>query len=241
VAKSKDSRQNATCKRCGESLADKPTKQVYCSITCCNSDKIGIKRADCRVIRVCTCGKTGWGDSFWNRQRQMCCECAKVTPKKKPNGGHKNRVYKTCKCGFVGYGKKLFPFEAKGMCLGCWRKKTGYPIKITVKDQWDQWANSAGSEFFRYQRKVERNKGTPWDAWATQKSTNLVNRKLGLARKTVAAKVICGWDECFSVGMARIKQQKSDKELDEWTRKCWSWVRALATRQKQQDAKNFVS
>jgi len=32
------------------------------------------------------------------------------------------RKYKTCKCGFVGYGTKVFPSQAKGMCSTCWKE-----------------------------------------------------------------------------------------------------------------------
>ena len=44
------------------------------------------------------------------------CEPAK----EKRTGGHKNRVYKTCDCGFVGYGHRQFPNNAKGLCRDCW-------------------------------------------------------------------------------------------------------------------------
>lgn len=239
MAKWNNIRHFATCNHCGKSLADKPSKQKYCSLKCCTDAKIGIDREDCRVHRECKCGKTGWGSHFWNNARGMCWECCEVTPKRKPNGGHKNRVYKTCdSCGFVGYGVKLFPFDAKGLCLRCWRKKTGYPIKIPVKDKWDKWANQEGNRFFKYERKKVKNKGTLWDAWATQKSTNLASRLLHGVRKRVVPRVICNWNECFDIGMARLKQQAKDKEMDRWNRKCCSWVRSLATRQKQQAVKN---
>lgn len=31
------------------------------------------------------------------------------------------RKYKTCKCGFIGYGAKSFPHHAKGLCKPCWQ------------------------------------------------------------------------------------------------------------------------
>lgn len=116
MAKWKDTRQFAACKRCGKSLADKPTKQRYCSITCCNIDKTGIERKDCRVYFTCHCGKSGFGTDFRNHARRMCRGCSNDTPKSK------NRKYKTCQCGFVGYGTVQFPANAKGKCHRCWKQ-----------------------------------------------------------------------------------------------------------------------
>ena len=226
MAKWKNSRHLATCKQCGKSLADKPTKQKYCSLKCCTDAKIGIDREDCRVHRECKCGKTGWGSQFWNNARGMCWECCRVAP----NGWHKNRVYKTCECGFVGFGTKQFPQNAKGKCLACYE---------TAKvDIWNKWAKQESSRFFRFQRRLQRTRGTPWDAWASQKSTILSNRSRISGRKTIRSLAIDSWDKCFRVGVYRLKQQAKHMEMDLWVRKCCSWAKSLNTREKMQGVQN---
>lgn len=117
MAKWKDIRKTAVCKSCGTSLAEKPTKSKFCSLKCCGIDKIGTTREDCRKYKTCkSCGKTGFGVEFWNHLKCMCWNCSSLVPKTK------NRKYKTCDCGFVGYGTASFPSNAKGKCHQCWKQ-----------------------------------------------------------------------------------------------------------------------
>ena len=55
------------------------------------------------------------------------------TAKEKKAGSHKNRVYKTCGCGFVGYGLKQFPSNAKGKCKKCWRALQDAKRKASIQ------------------------------------------------------------------------------------------------------------
>jgi hypothetical protein len=227
VAKWKFIKELAKCKLCGKSLKDKPQKQKYCSIKCCNSDKAGTQRKDCRVYFECSCGKRGFGISFWNRARKMCRDCAAVVPKKKPKGGHKNRVYKTCVCGFVGYGQNEFPHQAKGLCCKCWSSKTG---KIKVNDTWDSWANAEGSSLYRKQRRIVSRHGSPWDSWATRKRSALVYRKRIAKGRCRGNLQVIDWDDCVRFGIYKLNQQFKHARIDSWDRKCYSWMRSLKLR-----------
>ena len=59
-------------------------------------------------------------DSEGTKQNKVPKVYARKTRGNYPSTNVKNRVYKTCECGFTGYGVDQFPQGAKGKCRGCW-------------------------------------------------------------------------------------------------------------------------
>lgn len=163
-----------------------------------------------------------------------CRQCGMAARK------HRGRVYKTCKCGFVGHGVKQFPHAAKGKCAKCWSKITGRAVKVQVRDKWDQWANTQGSEFFRYQKKKIARYGAPWDHWATSKAVVICNRKKIKHGKPIADRRLSTWHAFSVVAIQKLKQRHKYNEMNQWERKCCSWMRSLKMRARAQQGASYA-
>lgn len=186
-------------------------------------DKDSRKLANCKI-----CGKEFRRED----RRQLLCS-KNCLRQKHLITGKKNRVYKTCACGFVGYGPVQFPANAKGKCHVCW--------KACRNDCWNKWSKQEVNHFLKKQRRIAKERTMPWDKWALRKSTNLVARLPNGCRKKREPRSITNWNDCLSIGLIRIKQQAKDQVTDRWNRKCSSWAKSLVTREKQQGVKRFAS
>jgi hypothetical protein len=151
---------------------------------------------------------------------------------------HRSRKYKTCECGVVGYGGRQFPFAAKGKCAECWSKITGRAIQVRVRDEWDRWANTQGSEFFRYEKKKIARHGTPWDHWLTLKSSIICTRRRAGKTNGIKQRKFGDWDDCLTVSIQRIRQQRRQQETSGWDRKSMNWMRSLRVRSRMLPGKN---
>jgi hypothetical protein len=185
----------------------------------------------CRVCGPFTLAEAG---THYRRNRRPC-GCRKCGERARPI---KNRKYKTCKCGFCGYGIKQFPFDAKGKCANCWAKSTNRAVTIPVRDKWDKWANSQGSKFFRYEKKKIARHGTPWDHWLTLKSINICTRRRAGKTSGIKQRKFGDWDDCLTVGMQRIRQQRRQQETSGWDRKSMNWMRSLRVRSRMLPGRN---
>lgn len=135
-----------------------------------------------------------------------------------------NRKYKTCKCGFVGYGKEQFPERFPGLCHVCQRKTVDAYKSPLMQKIFSQ---------FRDMRKTERTKQwrDKWMQLAYKKYNVLASRRRS---STPGDKPIFdNWDA--KIGLMRMRLR--DKE-DQWTEKCRRWQRGLVIRQREQKSGN---
>jgi hypothetical protein len=163
------------------------------------------------------------------------CGCRKCGIKERR---HRSRKYKTCDCGFIGYGARQFPFSAKGKCAECWAKATGRAVKVRVRNEWDSWANRQGSRFFRYEQSKSHRYGEPWARWVTRKTQVLATRKRIGKTGGEKNRKLSSWDECVVVGIQKLKQQLKDQKETKWNRKCGNWKRSLIVRSKMRPGKS---
>ena len=185
------------------------------------------KRKNSRKPNVCKL----CGSEFPHRDRRQSYCSSECLEQIRVRTGLKNRVYKTCTCGFVGFGVAQFPIDANGSCASCWDREK--------KDEWNKWSKHECNRFFHHQRRLERTKTLPWDRWATQKSTilSMRSRVVSSQKNHINSVSVDNWECCIKIGLQRLFQQARDKEMDRWTRKCCSWSRSLKTRERMQEGK----
>lgn len=136
------------------------------------------------------------------------------------------RKYKTCKCGVVGHGTKVFPSYAKGMCSACWSCRNS--------DPWIVWAKVHRNKFFASIRREEvERRSDEWTRWAIRKRMLIGQRNLRTKVKTGGVYVMKDWDHCVGVIMYRNRQRQKYREMNKWDKACHSWKNSLRMRRQQ--------
>jgi len=239
----RDRRLSRCCKTCGKCMNSLAKNAKYCTKKCVAESKVGTERHDCRKPITCPiCQKAGLRShrKWWNESRKMCRACAEITPKKCAESNKKNRRYKTCICcGFVGYGAKQFPHPFNGLCVACWRLNTGYPVKISVNNEWDEWANKEGNRFFKKARRQEKLEEDQWRMWAKNKQVCMANRMRKVSRSRSERATTRTWDDCIQNRMYKLSQRIKHQNQSAWDKKVKSWQSSLTRRLNQRHVKKY--
>jgi hypothetical protein len=135
----------------------------------------------------------------------------------------------------------MFPHPFNGHCVECWRLNTGYPLKLEVRDEWDNWANKEGSRFFKAARRQGKLDEDRWRVWAKNKQVCIANRMRKVSESKPEKAMTKTWDDCIQNRMYKLSQRMKHQDQSAWDKKVKSWQSSLSRRLNQRHVKKYAT
>lgn len=197
------------CRTCGPFVLADPSSHVRRFLCGCRSCNQSQAKSRTRSGKCSGCGKQGV------LKRGKCSNCIDIAERP------------SCRrCG----GTML---HGGRLCNNC-RRDEKLSRKTFREHPWGKWSGSSRTKLNQKATKAMRLGRDQWTRWSVNKAATIGRRVnvivTGKQRRTMATSPV-NWIEW--------RDKPLRKEEDEWTKKCRSWARSLATRQASRDGRKF--